>query len=90
MFVLYVGVFFFFPPPSDLLSFALFICKERVFAVQYFIPVLQPLPQAVVPDVGEVVYRAEHLVKGIFKAVCASELICSLSAQAGFHKIFLC
>lgn len=51
---------------------------------------LYPLPQAAVcAREGGYVCSAEQLVKGISKALSASQLIYDFSAWAGFHRILL-
>lgn len=73
----------------DLLSFL--ICKERAPLVlpSVFFPFHCLPPHAVAFGMGEDVCRAEQPVKGIFKALSASQLFCSLSAGAAFCRRFL-
>lgn len=85
-FCLYWSLFFF---PPDLLSFL--ICKEHASLVlsSVFFPFHCLLPHAVAFGMGEDICRAKQPEKGIFKALSASQLFCSLSAGAAFCRRFL-
>lgn len=84
------GSLFFSP---NLLSFAFLICKKCLLQLclpqVVFFSLSLPLPKAVVCGIGAGVCHTSQLVKGISKALAASQVICSLSAQAGFCKSFL-
>lgn len=85
-FCLYWSLFFFSPRFAFLsnLQRACFTCASLSF-----FPFHCLLPHAVAFGMGEDICRAKQPEKGIFKALPASQLFCSLSAGAAFCRRFL-